>query len=313
MSPFVAFLFSPLTLAGLLVALTAGFAITLSTRSSSRRVADRLSGLRPEIGGASALVAGGKRFGALGRKLAATPLVGTDELVKVVAALAEAGIRGPDKLGIFIATKATLALVVGVGSWFGLQQIGMMPQSAGMRVAAEILAALVGWRLPDMVVSRLAGHRRDMLRSGIADVLDLLVICVETGLGLEQALDRVSHDIAAANPVIAEELAKTVAEIRVLPEMRDAFDNFAKRSKLPAVKSVMTTLIQTIQYGTPLAQSLRVLSADMRAHRMLEIEERAARLPVLLTIPLIIFILPCLFFVVGGPAALQVLATFKGQ
>lgn len=312
MSTLVALLFSPLTLAAILLALTAGLGIAFTTRSSSRRVSDRLAELSASPSGASALAVGGKRFGALGQKLAATPLIGSNELVKVVAALADAGIRGPEKLGIFIATKATLAVVIGFGTWFALGEVGMLPQALSMRVGVEILAALVGWRLPDMFVSRMAGRRRDMLRSGIADVLDLLVICVETGLGLEQALDRVSRDIATANPVVAEELAKTVAEIRVLPQMRDAFDNFAKRSKLPAVKSVMTTLIQTIQYGTPLAQSLRALSSDMRAHRMLEIEERAARLPVLLTIPLILFILPCLFFVLGGPAVLQVLNTFKG-
>jgi tight adherence protein C len=311
MNAFVGLLFSPVTLGVVLLGLVAALVYAISTQSASRRITERLTELKPQTGGDSALAVGGRRFGALGRKLAGTPLIGSDELVKVATALAEAGIRGQDKLGIFIATKATLAVAVGIGCWFGLLQFDMMPDATIMRVAVEIGAALAGWRLPDMVISKIAGRRREMLRSGIADVLDLLVICVETGLGLEQALDRVSHDIAAANPVIAEELSKTVAEIRVLPQMRDAFDNFAKRSKLPAVKSVMTTLIQTIQYGTPLAQSLRVLSADMRAHRMLEIEERAAKLPVLLTIPLIVFILPCLFFVVGGPAALQVMATFS--
>ncbi|HEV2676363.1 MAG TPA: type II secretion system F family protein [Aliidongia sp.] len=312
MSPFLTLLLSPVTLVAILLALTATLGILLITRSSSRRIADRLTELSPNVAGVSALSVGRRRFGALGQKLAATPLIGSNELVKVVAALADAGIRGQDKLGLFIATKTTLALGASVGCWLALQQLGMMPDGFGMQAVVEIGSALLGWRLPDVVVSRLAVRRRDMLRSGIADVLDLLVICVETGLGLEQALDRVSRDIAVANPVIAEELAKTVAEIRVLPQMRDAFDNFAKRSRLPAIKSVMTTLIQTIQYGTPLAQSLRVLSGDMRAHRMLEIEERAARLPVLLTIPLIMFILPCLFIVLGGPAVLQVMTSFKG-
>jgi tight adherence protein C len=312
MNAVVGIILSPLGLvAALLVAIT-GVAIAISMQSSNRRVAARLNGLRPNPAGDSTLTQGGKKIGALGRRLAATPLVGSNELVKLSAALAEAGIRGNDKIGIFIATKTTLTLVIVVGCWFGLQQVGLMPAGMWLQVAVEIAAALVGWRIPDLVVSRLAARRRDRLRSGISDALDLLVICVETGLGLEPALDRVSRDIAVANPVIAEELAKTVAEIRVLPQMRDAFDNFARRSKIPAVKSVMTTLIQTIQYGTPLAQSLRVLSADMRAHRMLEIEERAARLPVLLTIPLIVFILPCLFLVVGGPAALQVMASLKG-
>ncbi|HLZ66961.1 MAG TPA: type II secretion system F family protein [Aliidongia sp.] len=308
----IAPLLSPLTLAFALLVAVAAVAILVLTRNTGRRVSERLAGLKPEVASESALAAGGKKISALGQMLAATPLVGSNETAKIAATLADAGILGHQKVGIFIAIKATLAFSLSVGGWFGLEEVGMLPQALAMRVAVEVMFALLGWRLPDVIVGRIAAHRRDLLRIGIADALDLMVICVETGLGLEQALERVSRDIAAANPVVSAELAKTVAEIRVLPQVRDAFDNFARRSKLPAVRSVMTTLVQTIQYGTPLAQSLRVLSADMRMRRILEVEERAARLPVLLTIPLIIFILPCLFLVVGGPAALQVLASLKG-
>lgn len=312
MTSAAAILLSPFSLACALMLVVAGVAILVVTRTTGRRVSERLTSLNPQLAGESALAVGGKKIGAFGQMLAATPLVGSNETAKIAATLADAGIHGRQKVGIFITAKACLALSLSVGAWFGLQEVGMLPESLTMLVVVEVASALAGWRTPDMIVHRIASGRRDLLRIGIADALDLLVICVETGLGLEQALERVSRDIAFANPVISEELAKTVAEIRVLPQMRDAFDNFARRSKLPAVKSVMTTLIQTIQYGTPLAQSLRVLSADMRMRRILEVEERAARLPVLLTIPLILFILPCLFLVVGGPAALQVLASLKG-
>jgi tight adherence protein C len=146
-----------------------------------------------------------------------------------------------------------------------------------------------------------------MVKDGIADVLDLMVICVESGLGLEQSLDRVSRDIEMSNPVIAEELRMTVAEMRVLPQARMALDNFAARSGQPLVRSVVTTLTQALQYGTPLAHSLRTLSAEMRTLRILEVEERAVRLPVLMTIPLILFLLPSLLCVIAGPAALNVM------
>ena len=172
-----------------------------------------------------------------------------------------------------------------------------------------MVGAAIGWYIPTLVINQFATTRRAQLEQGIADALDLLVICVEAGLGLEQALDRVSRDIAEANPVVSEELALTVAEMRVMPQIRDALDNFARRSNVAAIKSVMTTLIQAVQYGTPLSNSLRVLAAEMRTHRMMRIEEKAARLPVLMTIPLIIFILPCLFIVIGGPALLGVMDT----
>jgi tight adherence protein C len=311
MTSALAVLLSPFSLVCALLLVMAGVAILILTRNTGRRVSERLASLNPALAGDSTLAAGGKKIGAFGQMLAKTPLIGSDEAAKLAATLADAGIHGHQKVGIFIATKTGLALSLSVGAWFGLEAVGLLPASLTMRVVVEVAAALAGWRTPDLIVHKIAAHRRDLLRVGIADALDLLVICVETGLGLEQALERVSRDISFANPVVSAELAKTVSEIRVLPQMRDAFDNFARRSKLPAVKSVMTTLIQTIQYGTPLAQSLRVLSADMRMRRTLEIEERAARLPVLLTVPLILFILPCLFLVVGGPAALQVLASLK--
>lgn len=249
----------------------------------------------------------------IGLALAESPLVGAKEQAKIVTQLGEAGIYGRDALRLFIAVKAALGIGLTILVWIILTATGMAPSGFIYRVIGIIAPALAGWRLPDMVVGRIAKRRRRRLAEGVPDALDLLVICVEAGLGLEQSLDRVSRDIAIANPVIATALANAVAEMRVLPQMRDALDNLAKNTGLPAIKSVVTTLIQGIQYGTPLSQSLRILSAEMRAKNLIALEERAARLPVLLMIPVILFILPSLFLVIGGPVAIQVIHVLGGS
>jgi len=249
----------------------------------------------------------------LGRLLAESPLVGAAEQQKMAGKLAEAGMVGHDSLRIFVATKFGLALGITAAIWILLGALGATPHSMVFRIVAIVGPALAGWRLPDMAIGRVASRRRRKLAEGVPDALDLLVICVEAGLGLEQSLDRVSRDIAIANPVIAAALANTVAEMRVLPQMRDALDNLARGTGLPAIKSVVTTLVQGIQYGTPLSQSLRILSAEMRAKNLIALEERAARLPVLLMIPVILFILPSLFLVIGGPVAIQVIHVLSGR
>lgn len=254
-----------------------------------------------------------RRLEVIGRVLAESPLVGAKEQQKMTDLLASAGIHGADKLRIFVTAKAGLAVFLAAGVWVGLSFLGWTPETLTYRIIIVVAPALLGWRLPDMVVGRLVKKRRRKLAEGIADALDLLVICVEAGLGLEQALDRVSRDIEIANPVISHELANTVAEMRVLPQMRDALDNLARSSGLPAIQSVVTTLVQGIQYGTPLSQSLRILSAEMRAKNLIALEERAARLPVLLMLPVILFILPTLFLVIGGPVALQVMKVMGGK
>ena len=151
-----------------------------------------------------------------------------------------------------------------------------------------------------------AAKRRQALRKGAPDGLDLLVICAEAGLSLDTALNRVAEEIALSAPELADELALTGVELNFLPERRMALDNLARRADLPAIRGVVNTLIQTEKYGTPLSQSLRVLSAEFRDQRMLRAEEKAARLPAILTVPMILFILPTLFIVLVGPAMIDV-------
>jgi len=139
------------------------------------------------------------------------------------------------------------------------------------------------------------------------------VICAEGGLSLDGALNRVSREFRRFLPEMADELGLAAIELGFLPNRRQALMNLAKRTDLPSIRGVVNTLVQTERYGTPLAHSLRVLSAEFREERMLKAEEKAAKLPATLTVPMILFILPTLFIVLIGPAIIQVMATFHGK
>jgi tight adherence protein C len=145
----------------------------------------------------------------------------------------------------------------------------------------------------------------------LPDGLDLLVICAEAGLSLDAALNRVSRELGLSSPDLADELGLTAVELGFLPNRRQALMNLTKRTNLPPIRGVVNTLVQTERYGTPLAHSLRVLSAEFREERMLKAEEKAAKLPATLTVPMILFILPTLFCVLIGPAIIQVLDATK--
>ena len=142
------------------------------------------------------------------------------------------------------------------------------------------------------------------------DALDMLVICAQAGLGLEPAMRRVSVEIVHAHPEIARELTQTTNELRISVDSHRALTNLGARTGLDSLRRVTSTLAQTLQYGTPLTEALRTLSAEMRQWMLTRFEERAARLPVLLTMPMILFIFPCVFIVIGGPAVLQLMKAF---
>jgi tight adherence protein C len=168
---------------------------------------------------------------------------------------------------------------------------------------------LLGWRLPEIVLSQIAARRRRQLEFGMPDALDLLVICVEAGLGLNQAIDEVSRGLRASNAVVADEFALTSAEMRVQTDVEAAINSMARRIGLENLNGIMATLKQTLRFGTPLAQSLRLVAAEMRNTRQAQMEERAARLPILLSIPIILFIFPTLMMVIGTPIVLRIMDT----
>jgi tight adherence protein C len=170
-----------------------------------------------------------------------------------------------------------------------------------------LFGAGAGWFLPFMLVRRLAARRVQTVERGLPDAIELLVVAVEAGLALEDSLERIVVELRRSQPALAEELSILVADLKVLPNREEALTKFAERVDRPTVRSVVMTLAQTMQYGTPLAQSLRVMSAELRNDTLVKLEERANRLPVLMTVPMIVFLLPAIFLVVGGPAVLHLI------
>jgi tight adherence protein C len=207
---------------------------------------------------------------------------------------------------LFFALRPSVGLVLGAllallgYGYFGVRT---MP-SLGV---LGLLGAVLGWLTPQFVVGRLALKRRRAVASGLADAIELLVISVEAGLSLEEAINRIVGELRRSQPAMAEELAVTSADLQILPNRDEALRRLAERVNLPRVHSVVVTLSQTLKYGTPLAQALRVVAAELRNDDLLRLEEQANRMPVLLTIPMIVFILPSIFLVIGGPAFLKIL------
>src|SRR4029077_9254254 len=181
------------------------------------------------------------------------------------------------------------------------------------RWAGAFAAAMFGFFAPGVFIKNLVTKCGKQLQLGLPDALDLMVICAEAGLSLDASLTRVSRELEPTWPEISEELGITAAELTFLPERRQAFENLNGRTNLAAVRGVVNTLLQTAKFGTPLAQSLRVLAAEYREARIVRAEEKAARLPAMLTVPMILFILPTLFIVLLGPAALNIIDTFSGK
>jgi len=292
----------------------AGF-IGLDVANRRERMRTRIAGV---AGGARGLVAGPApgaamfdQFQTIGRALLSSPLLGTVERNKLAAKLVNCGIRDPNALPLFVGVKFGLAFGMPALFWVLLRYVDMWPDSFAQWVPILIFGALLGWRTPDMWLSRRINAWRQELAAGLPDALDLMVICTDAGLGLEQALDRVARDIAVGRPTLAAELRLTLAEMRVLPQLRDALQNLGARTQSRPIQILVSTLVQTLQYGTPLGQSLRTLSAEMHVHRFLQYEANAAKLPALLTLPMVLFILPTMFLVIGGPAVLKVLDTIK--
>jgi tight adherence protein C len=170
--------------------------------------------------------------------------------------------------------------------------------------------ALVGAYLPDLVLRKMAEHRLRNIELGLPEALDLLVICAEAGLSLEAALQRVAGDLRLSQPALAAEFATASAELRVRPDRDAALTGLATRVPIKGMQTVVTTLIHSMRYGTPLVQTLRVMASGLRNDALLHLEERAGRLPSLMTIPMILFTLPATFLVLIGPAALRIWDTF---
>jgi tight adherence protein C len=226
--------------------------------------------------------------------------------------LKRAGYQSRDAVFVFLFAK--LAFMCGLlsASVFFVFIVPFASMHPALGLLAVMFASVIGWMLPDVFVKNQSQARESVLRKAMPDALDLMVICAEAGLSLDAAFDRVGREIGPTCPELAEEIGLTGVELNFLPDRHKALHGLAERVPLPSVVALVNTLIQTEKYGTPLAQALRVLSAEMREERMMRSEEKAARLPAILTVPMIVFILPPLFVVLIGPAALKVVSALAG-
>ncbi len=223
--------------------------------------------------------------------------------------LQRAGLRGPAATTTYYFYRAALPIGFGVATFFYLSVLGFAERfdmAATQVMVAVMIATVIGFYAPSLYISNRASKRKEAIMRAFPDSLDMLLICVESGMSIELALHRVGQEIAPASAELAEELQLTTAELSYLPDRRQAFENLAKRTNHPGVKAVAMALVQAEKYGTPLGQALRIMAKENRDLRMNEAEKKAAALPAKLTVPMIVFFLPVLFAVILGPAMIQV-------
>ena len=231
-----------------------------------------------------------------------------DEQLKAAQArLMQAGIRSKDAAVAVIFGRLVLPIVCGIAVLTLVYWVDYFPKWSEIKKFGLVAVVLIGsYKAPDLWLTNKVKKRSDAIRKGLPDALDLLVICAEAGLTVDAAFSRVAKELGRGYPELGDEFALTAIELGFLTERRQAFENLANRVDLEAIRGVVTTMIQTEKYGTPLASALRVLSAEFRNERMMRAEEKAARLPAIMTVPLICFILPVLFIAILGPAACSI-------
>ena len=224
-----------------------------------------------------------------------------------------AGFRGPQAdVGFLFFRLVTPLVLFGLASIYFLV-LNVLNWPLMFNLGAVLLAAYAGIKAPEIYLSNLITKRQKSLIRAAPDAMDLLLICVESGMSIELAFRRVSHEIGAQSIPLAEELTLTTAELSYLPDRRSAYENLAKRTGVDTLKQISTVLIQAERYGTPLGTALRVVAQEGRDRRMQAAEKKAASLPPKLTVPMIIFFLPVLFAVIITPAAIQVSRTLASH
>lgn len=224
---------------------------------------------------------------------------------KVVDKLAQAGYRGPKPVSTFYFYRFGLPFVFLAIAGFYLFVIKPFELPTLSRFTFTGIAFIIGFYAPNIWLSNLIQKRRDSIVKAFPDALDLLLICVESGMSIEAAIHKVSQEVGSASIELAEELTLLTAELSYLPERRMAYEGLSKRVNYPGVKAVMTAMIQAERYGTPLGTALRVMAKENRDLRLSAAEKKAAALPAKLTVPMILFFLPVLFVVILGPAIIR--------
>lgn len=229
---------------------------------------------------------------------------------KLQMKLMQAGMRGQRPVNAFYFARLIAPIVGLFGAAAYLFFVNSHEQTVLVRVGISLAAGVIGLYAPGIYLTNLAQKRRESIMRAFPDALDLMLICVEAGMSIEAAFQKVAGEVGSASIELAEELSLTTAELSYLQERRQAYENLGKRTNHPGVKAVSTALIQAERYGTPLGSALRVMAKENRDMRLSAAEKKAAALPAKLTVPMIVFFLPVLFVVILGPALIRVQATF---
>jgi tight adherence protein C len=303
-----------LLLAALVLLLLLAFLIVLAWAPLRRdhRLQRQLAQIRDTYGptgaGGSGLEAPAslmRAVAAIGSLLTRSGLLSPKAIANLESTLASAGFRGGRALPVFVGAKMLLLAGLPLLTAFVLRDTSF---SSNMYRVLLVTCAIAGLMTPDLLLRGIRKRYLASVEQAMPDALDLLVICAEAGLALEQGMERVAREIRVSSPACAVELSLTHNELRILADRRTALINMGRRTGLVSLQRLAGTLAQALQYGTPLSQALRSLAAELRTEALTRFEARAARLPVLMTLPMILFILPCVFLVVAGPAVLSVIS-----
>jgi len=285
----------------LLVASGAGM-ILYSIRTRRKLIGRRVDAIRPAATGLAKSTRKGREAPLIRLKSQGFAQQEEREIIRLMAWF---GVPHDRALGAFSVARVVSAIVAAILSVIGYQ----VQYAAGLDTAALAIAVgsgVAGWLAPAFIMSARGKRRLRIIARGLPDALELLVVCVEAGLSLDDSLDRVVAELGDSHRPLADELALLAADLKILPSREQALNNLADRVDLPSVRSIVGTLAQTMRYGTPLAHALRVVATEMRNDVLISMEERANRLPALMTVPMIVFILPTIMMILGGPAMLRV-------
>ena len=295
-----------------LLLVTTGLMLLRQTRQQERfatRVA-MLHGqgqkVRPAVEPAALRAAFMRAIGRLGQAILRSGVLSARTRSELEHTLASAGLHGANGLAVFVGAKIMLALGLPLLAWVLLhdQVSGML----GMVMPA--VAGILGLLAPDWLIGKKRKKYQQQLERGLPDALDMMVICAQAGLGFGAAVVRVAAELQNAYWEVAQELAQTATDLQMMSDARVALTNLGTRTGVDGYKRLGATLVQTMQYGTPLTDALRTLSVELRQELLMTLEARAARLPILLTVPTLLFILPCVFLIAGGPAIIMVMRAF---
>jgi tight adherence protein C len=225
----------------------------------------------------------------------------------IILGLSKLGVPPERALSLFAVGRLIAAIGLGMAATVAIRHTPSLATSALIGPVIAVAAAIVGWLLP-VVVARVGARKRArQIANELPQALDLIVVCLDAGLSLEDALTRVVNELGRSETTLTEELALLSADLQILPNRDEALQKMAARVDIPSVQTFVITLTQTLRYGTPLAQALRTIANELRNDALTQLEERANQLPALLTVPLMLFIMPTIFLIIGGPAVLKLI------